>query len=328
MIKENVLKSFTGKNILVTGGTGLVGRQAVDILINAGAYVKIVSLDTINVNEKAEHLYGDLTDFNLCKEVTKDIDFVFHLAGIKGSVDITKKKIASHFVPTIMMNTNVIEASRINKVKRLVYTSSIGAYANAEMFRESDNMDSPPMDFAGWAKRMAELQIKAYQVQYGMENFAIVRPSNIYGPGDNYDPNNAMVIPSLMFRIYHKEDPLRVWGDGSAVRDFVFSKDVAEGTILALYHGTKAGFVNLGSGKGVSVRELIETLHSFINFNFEFDLTKPSGAPKKVMDISLARKLIGYNPSTPLLDGLKQTWEWYIKHQDEYSKKKNYFEEE
>lgn len=327
MIKEDILNDFRGKNVLVTGGTGLIGRQVVDILCDAGANVKIISLDKIRVNDKAEHVYGDITDFCLCKEVTKDMDFVFHLAGIKGSVDITKKKVASHFVPTLMFNTNMLEASRINGVRKLVYTSSIGAYADAEIFRESENIDAPPMDFAGWAKRMAELQVRAYKVQYGMENFAIVRPSNVYGPGDNFDPDNAMVIPSLMYRIYHKENPLRVWGDGLAVRDFVYSRDVAEGTILALYHGTKAGFVNMGGGKGISVKELVETLNSFIDFNYEFDTSKPSGAPKKVMDLSLAMELIGYNPSTTLLDGLKKTWEWFIKNQGEYLKKKNYFVE-
>ena len=132
--------------------------------------------------------------------------------------------------------------------------------------------------FPGWAKRMAEVQIHAYKIQYNMDNFAIVRPCNVYGPGDNFDPSNAMVIPSLMYRIYHKEDPVIVWGDGSAVRDFAYSTDVAEGVILALYHGTRSRYVNLGSGKGYSIKELLETLCSFIPFNYKFDTTKPSGA--------------------------------------------------
>ena len=86
---------------------------------------------------------------------------------------------------------------------------------------------------------MAEMQIVAYRIQYGLENYSVIRPCNVYGPGDNFDPENAMVIPSLMYRILSKENPVVVWGDGSAVRDFAFSRDVAEGVILALYHGTK-----------------------------------------------------------------------------------------
>ena len=329
MIKEEVLRSFAGKNVLVTGGTGLIGRQIVNILCDAGANVKIVSLDKINVNDKAEHVYGDLTSFEFCQDITKNMDFVFHVAGIKGSIEVTKAKPASHFVPALMFNTNVLEACRINKVQKTVYTSSIGAYASAEVFKESQNIEGPPMDFlAGWAKRMAELQIQAYKIQYNLDNFSIVRPCNIYGPGDNFDPNSAMVIPSLMYRIYHKEDPVLIWGDGSAIRDFAYSRDVAEGVILALYYGTKSGFVNLGSGKCYSIKELVETLDSFIDFNYKFDTTKPSGFPKRVMDISLARKLIHYNPTTSLLDGLKQTWNWFVKNQDEYLNKMNYFEEQ
>ena len=329
-MKEEVLKSFAGSNILVTGGTGLIGRQIVKMLCDDGARVRIVSLDEVNVDDRAEHVFGDLTDFSLCKELTKDMDFVFHLAGIKGSIDVTKSKPASFFVPLMMFNTNVLEACRLNKAQKVVYTSSIGAYSSAEVFKEDEGNDGPPMDmFPGWAKRMAELQIEAYRIQYGLKNFSVVRPCNVYGPGDNFDPKNAMVIPTLMYRIYNGEDPVVVWGDGSAIRDFAYSRDVAEGIILALYHGTgNHPFVNLGSGNGYTIKELVETLHEFLDFNYRFDTTKPSGFPKRVMDISLAKKVIDYNPSTSLFDGLKETWEWFIENQDEYLKKKNYFKED
>jgi len=327
MIKKEVLKGFEKKSVLVTGGTGLIGREVVKLLCDAGAYVKIVSLDHVNVDSRAEHVLGDLTDFNLCKDLTQNIDFVFHLAGIKGSIEVTKSKPASFFVPLMMFNSNVLEASRLNKVQKVVYTSSIGAYSSAEVFKEGEGNDGPPMDmFPGWAKRMAEMQIEAYRIQYGLKNYSIVRPCNVYGPGDNFDPKNAMVIPTLMYRIYNGEDPVVVWGDGSAVRDFAYSRDVAEGIILALYHGTgNHPFVNLGSGQGYTIRALVETLHEFLDFNYEFDTTKPAGFPKRVMDISLAREVIDYNPMTSLLEGLKETWEWFIENQDEYLKKKNYF---
>lgn len=342
MIEEIVLKEFEeefeGKNVLVTGGTGLIGRQVVDILCNilCNIHVKIVSLDNIKINNKAEHIIGDITDFKFCKDITKDVDYVFHLAGIKGSADISEKKLASHFVPILMMNTNMLEACRINEVKKVVYTSSIGAYSNTDIFRESDYcIDSMPMDFAGWSKRMAELQIYAYKVQYDLNNFSIVRPCNVYGPGDQFNSADAMVIPSIMHRILmhkngNKKSPIQIYGDGSAIRDFAYSRDVAEGIILALYYGTSrspTGFVNLGSGKGYTIKELVDTLHSFIDFNYEFDVTKSSGFPKRVMDISLARELICYNPTTSLLDGLKETWNWYVNNQDESNNKKNYFNE-
>lgn len=328
MIKEEVLKIFPEKDVLVTGGTGLIGRQIVAILCDVGARVRIASLDKININDNAEHIYGDLSSFEFCQDITKDMDFVFHVAGIKGSVEVTKAKPASFFVPLLMMNTNVLEACRINQVQKVVYTSSIGAYASAEVFKETEKLEGPPMDmFPGWAKRMAELQVQTYKIQYNLSNFSIVRPCNVYGPGDNFDPHNAMVIPSLMYRIYHKEDPVVVWGDGSAIRDFAYGRDVAEGVILALYYGTDSHFVNLGSGKSYSIKELVETLNSFIDFNYQFDTTKPSGFPKRVMDISLARELIHYNPTTTLLNGLKETWDWFVKNQDEYLNRVNYFKE-
>jgi GDP-L-fucose synthase len=255
------------------------------------------------------------------------MDYVFHIAGIKGSIEVTKSKPASFFVPLLMFNTNILEAARLAGVEKLVYTSSIGAYSSAEVFVETENRDGPPMDmFPGWAKRMAELQLQAYKQQFDLD-WAVVRPCNVYGPGDNFDPKNAMVIPTLMMRIHRGEDPVVVWGDGSAIRDFAYSSDVAEGTILALYHGTRGDFVNLGSGEGFTIRELVETLHSFLKFNYEFDTCKPSGFPRRVMNLSRAKEWIDYNPTTSLLDGLKATWTWFQDNHDEYKLKQNYFKD-
>jgi len=328
MLSEEFLKNFEGKKCLVTGGTGLIGRQVVKILCDAGASVVVVSLDNIHGDDRSVKWYGDLTDFGFCKKITKDVDYVFHVAGIKGSVKVTKEKPASFFVPLLMMNTNILEACRLSNVEKVVYTSSVGAYSSAEVFKEDENLTGEPMDmFPGWAKRMAEKQVEAYSIQYGMKNIAIVRPANIYGPGDNFDPENAMVIPTLMQRIYSNEDPVVIWGDGSAIRDFAFSRDIAEGIIQALYYGTDGKFVNLGSGTEVTIKELVEALRSFLFFHYEFDTTKPPGFSSRVMDVSLAKVMICYEPSTSLVDGLKETWKWFTENADEYKKRKNYFAE-
>jgi GDP-L-fucose synthase len=297
----------------------------VDLLCEAGADVTSVSLDRLTPRKGVEYKFGDLTDFTYCRGITEGVDYVLHLAGIKGSIEVTKSRPASFFVPLVMMNTNVLEACRVNGVEKVVYTSSIGAYSSAEVFVESEDDEGPPMDlYPGWAKRMAELQIRAYRLQHGLSNFAIVRPCNVYGPGDNFDPTTAMVIPSLMARICRGEDPLIVWGDGSAIRDFAFSRDVAEGVILALHYGTDSKCINLGSGSGCSIRELVEALQSFISFYALYDVSKPSGFPKRVMDITQARTRLGYNPTTSLVDGLKLTWEWYLEHSSEHQSKVNY----
>lgn len=329
MIDYDVLKSFAGSRVLVTGGTGLIGRQIVDLLVQGGAAVKTVSLDKIGVNDKAEHCVADLSNFSLCMDITHRVDYVFHVAGVKGSIQVTKEKPASFFVPLLQMNTNILEAARLNNVKKLVYTSSIGAYASAEIFKEGENEEGPPMDeFPGLAKRVAEQQIKAYRIQYGLKDFSIVRPANVYGPGDNFDPENAMVVPSLMAKILRGDKPITIWGDGSAIRDFAFSRDVAEGVILALVKGTDSGYVNLGTGVGYSIRELVETLAQITEFSFVFDTSKSGGFPRRVMDITKAKTMIGYNPTTSLYDGCRETWEWFVQHPTHYHSRKNYFVDE
>jgi GDP-L-fucose synthase len=314
---------FYGKECLVTGGTGMIGRCVVDILLSAGAKVTVVSLDNISI-PNVDTFVADLADFSLCKSVTRDMDCVFHVAGVKGNVEVTKSQPASFLVPLLQMNTNLLEACRLNRVKKVVFTSSIGAYPSAEVFTEDMGMYGEPMDlFPGWAKRMAEKQIEAYKIQYGLE-YSVVRPCNVFGTFDNFDPDNAMVIPSLMARIHSGENPLKVWGDGSAIRDFLYAEDCAEGIVQALYYGTE-GFVNLGSGIGTSIKELVETLHEFIDFDYEFDTTKSSGFPKRVMDISKAKRVIHYNPTTTLREGLEKTWNWYLKHDKDYLNRHNYF---
>lgn len=181
--------------------------------------------------------------------------------------------------------------------------------------------------FPGWAKRMAEMQVQAYRIQYGLDTIAVVRPCNVYGPGDNFDPKNAMVIPTLMSRVLNGEDPVTVWGDGRAVRDFAYSRDVAEGVLLALHHGTRGSYVNLGSGVGITIRELVEALARVVPFRYDFDTSKPSGFPRRIMDIARAREWIGYSPSTSLEEGLRQTWAWFTEHREEYLKRQNYFVE-
>ena len=319
---------FKDKNILVTGGTGLIGKFVVTKLCDFNANVMVVSLDDLLADKRAKHTKGDLTNFEFCKKITQNIDYAFHLSGIKGSVKVTIEKPASFFVPLLMMNTNFLEACRLNNVNRLVYTSSIGAYSSREVFIENEeDINRPPMDmFPGWAKRMAEMQIKAYKKQYNLNNFFVVRPCNVYGPGDNFNPENAMVIPTLMNRIFNKEDPVIIWGDGSAVRDFAYASDIADGIILAIVKGTgNFDFLNLGSGNGYTIKELVETLSEVVNFNYRFDKTKDSGFPKRIMDINNAKKILGYSPKISLKEGLKETWSWYINNSKQNKKRHNYF---
>jgi GDP-L-fucose synthase len=323
---------YQDKKVLVTGGTGLIGRPLVEMLIERGAKVRIASLDDASrANPQAEFIRADLTKFENCIDVCRGMDFVFHLAGIKGSPAMTSKKPASFFVPTILFNTNMMEAARQQDVKKYLFTSSIGVYSPAEVFFEDDVWKTFPSEndkFAGWAKRMGELQAEAYKIEYGWKNISIVRPANVYGPYDNFDPNNAMVIPSLIKRALDGENPLTVWGDGSAVRDFIHAKDVARGMMLALEKGVEQP-LNLGSGTGFSIKEIVEIIIG----NMEnkpgvvWDTSKPSGDKKRIMDMSRARAA-GFEISIGIKEGIKEVMDWYKANKDITDKRYNVFTEE
>ncbi len=328
MLDSMIVDALRGKRALVTGGTGMVGREVVDRLIAADCRVRVASLDDVRPNPAAEYVRADLTDARACAEAVAGCELVFHVAGIKGSVAVTTARPASFFVPLLLLNTTLLEAARRAGVEKLVYTSSIGAYPSRERFVEDEAWAGEPMDtFPGWAKRMGELQIRAYRRQYGLDGWSIVRLTNVYGIGDNFDPASAMVIPALMARIAAGEDPLVVWGDGSAIREFAWAGDIADGVIRALHFGTDGEPINLGTGTGVSVRELVETLAQIVPFRFEFDPSKPAGFPCRLMDVTRARERLGHVAMTPLREGLERTWRWFVAHQGEHLGKQDYFRE-
>jgi len=170
------------------------------------------------------------------------------------------------------------------------------------------------------------LQIAAYQKQFGLVNFCVARPSAVYGPGDNFDPATAMVVPALLAKIKTGEI-VEVWGDGKAVRDIAFSEDIAEGLLLAILRGT-AGYVNLGSGSGITIRELVESMQKIVPFEYAFDPSKPSGKKEKLLNLDKAKKILGYEPKTFLQEGLARTWNWFLQNGEEHTKKMNYFKEQ
>ena len=174
---------------------------------------------------------------------------------------------------------------------------------------------------------MGELQTESYRIEYGWDDIYIVRPANVYGPYDNFDPQNAMVIPSLIKRALDGETPLTVWGDGSSIRDFIHAKDVARGMLIVFEKGFTQP-VNLGSGTGVTIKEIVEIIVNNIPTKPEvvWDTSKPSGDKKRLLDISRA-KSIGFEPKISLEEGIKEVMEWYQQNKEEVDKRYNVFTE-
>lgn len=322
---------FKGKSVLVTGGTGLIGRPLVDMLIAKGAKVRIASLDDASrAHPAADFQRCNLMFLENCLKVCEGMDYVFHLAGIKGSPAMTAKSPASFFVPTISFNTNMMEAARQRGVKKYLFTSTVGVYSPSEVFLEDDvwkTFPSPNDRFAGWAKRMGELQAEAYKIEYGWDAISIVRPANVYGVYDNFDTNNAMVIPSLIRRAMDGENPLTVWGDGSPIRDFIHARDVASGMLMMLEKGVNVP-VNLGSGTGVTIKQLVDVIVSNLDTKPKviWDTSKPSGDKKRLMDITRA-KSYGWEPKVTLEEGIREVMDWYKKNKTTISNRYNVFNE-
>ncbi|MDD3312160.1 NAD-dependent epimerase/dehydratase family protein [Pseudodesulfovibrio sp.] len=311
---------FDGKKVLVAGGTGMIGIPLVRLLVERGAQVRISSLDSPErAHPDAEFLRLDLTDMANCRAACAGMDFVFNLLGVKASPALTRTKPGRFLYNTVMMEFSMLEAARLEGVAGYQLTSSVGVYAPAEVFAEDDvwsTFPSPNDWYSGWSKRVGELQVEAYRIEYGMEDLTITRPANVYGPFDNFDSENAMVVPSLIKRALTSDGTLSVWGDGSAIRDFIFAEDVAAG-MLRVAEAAPDKPVNLGSGHGYSIRELVTAIAANMDNppEIHWDTTKPTGDARRILDMDRARSL-GFTPATSLTEGVRRTMEWYAANRD------------
>ena len=321
---------FKGKQVLVAGGTGLIGIPLVKMLVDQGARVRIVSLDDpVRAHPAAEFLRLDLRSPENCRQACAGMQYVFNLLCVKGSPAVTMTRPASFFVPMLLFNTNLMDAAYQCGAEGYLFASSIAVYAPAEIFFEDDvwkTFPSPNDRFAGWAKRMGELQAEAFKTEYNWNNITIVRPANVYGPYDNFDSVNAMVVPSLIKRAVTGENPMVVWGDGSAERDFIHAKDVARGILMAVEKAPGA-VLNLGSGTGLSIKQLVEAIvgQSPIRPEIVWDTSKPLGDRKRIMDVSRARA-IGFEVAITIESGVTEVTKWYSDNRNETGNRYDIFD--
>jgi len=307
---------FENKNVLVTGGCGMIGRELVSLLHGRGAKVRVADIkDPVDMSN-IEFVRADLRDFSDCKKIVKDMDYVFNLVGIKCSPKVCLERPADIMGPMMQFNTNMLEAAMNEGVDWYLYTSTVGVYQPAEVLREDDVWQTQPSRndwFGGWAKRMGELQCQAYEKQYGAGKCSIVRPANVYGSYDNFDPDSSMVVPSLIKKAF-SGDKMEVWGDGSAVRDFIHARDVAEGMLFVVENKITQP-VNLGSGDGVTIKQVADAVANIAGVEVIWDTTKPTGDARRVFDMTRAHSL-GFFPKISIEDGIKETVEWYVKNQN------------
>lgn len=317
---------YKGRKVLVTGGTGTIGTFLVKKLLAAGAEVSAVSIDTRErakaaLGDVSIFRFGDLRDMNTCLEISKGKDYVFHLMAVKGNTQKGVSKVASAYVPFLLCNTNMMDAAFRNRVKRYLFVGSIGAYPAIDIRHEDDLWKGPPQAndrFMGIAKRAGEAQAETYLLEYGWDAVRIVRPSNVYGPFDDFDPRSAHVIPSLIRRMAEGEDPTIIAGDGSAIRDFIYVEDVVEGMLRALEKAPPCYPINLGSGHGTRIKDLAELIASLVPHRpgIKWDTSLPTGDNMRVLATDRAREVLDFTAKTSLEAGLKKTIQWYLENRD------------
>lgn len=307
---------FKDKHILLTGGAGFVGKHVLAELIRQGAAEKNITIP--------RHLKYDLRREKVCLYLTKQTDIVINLAGNVGGIGYNRENPGLLFYDNMMMGVNLIEAARINKVKKFVQIGTICAYPKYTPipFKEDNLWNGYPEETNapyGIAKKALLVMIQSYRAQYHFPGIYLL-PVNMYGPGDNFDPKSSHVIAALIKKIYDAKQTgkkeIMVWGDGSATREFFYVEDAARAIVAATVKYDKGEPVNIGAGFEISIKDLVTKLVDLMKFNGKivWDKTKPNGQPRRCLDTSRAEKEFGFKATTSFDEGLRRTIEWYYKN--------------
>lgn len=309
---------YSGNTILVTGATGLYGRNLIPRLIEKGARVRAVArrVPALGFGPEVEFVAGDLRDPAFARRAASGCQGTFHLAGTRGSIGIQIKRAARMLHDNTLCCFNALEAARAAGVARAVYVSTVSVYPPGDSYVEDRAWSANPHpgnEYVAWSKRMAEKLVEAFGVEYGERNIAVLRPVNTFGPWDDFDPATALVVPALIARACGGEDPLGVWGDGTAVRDFLYVGDAVDGLLAGYERGFGKGPINLGSGRGYTIAEVVDAIlrHAAPGARVRWDKDKPAGEARKVADTVRASSLLAFAPKIGLEEGIARTVAWY-----------------
>ena len=308
---------WAGKRVLVTGGAGFLGSFVVEELLHEG-----VSRENIRIPRSREL---DLRKWARCVEAVWNMDIVIHLAGTVGGIGFNQKHPGATFYDNAVMGIQLMEAARDESVEKFVAIGSVCAYPKFSPvpFKEDDLWNGYPEETNapyGLAKRMLLVQAQAYRKQYGFKAIYLL-PVNLYGPRDDFDLENAHVIPAMIRKILEAKQEGRnevvLWGSGNASREFLYVEDAAEGIVMATKKYDKADPINLGTGREITIHELAELIAQLAGYQGRiiWDTSKPDGQPRRCLDVTRAAEEFGFHAKTSLVDGISNTIQWYNQQQ-------------
>jgi GDP-L-fucose synthase len=309
---------WRGRRVLVTGGTGFVGSRVTALLLQEGATVAVTSRSaSVQTAPDVELCVGDLEDPGFAARSCRNREIVLHLAAHVGGVAYNRVRHATLFLRNMRPFQSVLEAAHAAGIQRFLVTSSACVYPREGPFPlvEGDGTKGEPEATNagyGWAKRMQEYLGAAFAREHGLA-VAIARPFNAYGPGDDFRAERSHVIAALVRRACEGEDPFVVWGSGNQTRSFLYVDDFARGLLLLAEKHPVAEPVNLGSREEVSIRTLVDMVLRAAGHTprVVFDPARPEGQPRRSCDVTRMVEVLGWEPTTPLAEGLRRTVEWY-----------------